>query len=590
MVNPSYWYCGSDKWTAVTAWAANIAKSVGNLVRQNAAPTVGNERVFVCIVAGTTTNGAEPTWTVTKGAKTTDNTVTWMECTGQPGVNGNTTDCQTWTADAKSNTVALGQIIYDSGTSSLQICTTAGTAGSGAAPSFSATAGTTTADNTVTWTSLGLASNFATWAAPHDRFSNATAANWMSAGNVCFFSSTHAETNSAATTVNFVSGTNANPTYHLSVDATASATSAGCTLLSGASVSTTGASNLTIGQNSANYTAYMYGFTFNAGSAANSASLTTLNANTSTFLYYDTCTLNLANSNAASVITLGYSAGGYVGASYYNCTFTFGSTSQHIVVQEGEQEIVNGTFANSGSVPTTLFKNGSGGTNMLLRVRDSDLSAITGTLLAFASPPPSGRFSIENSKLGAAVTMTSGTLNNQGSYTFKLHNCDSGSKNYRFYEKNYMATIQQETTTIHTGGATDGTTPISWNIATSANTTFAAPYVSPEIVIWQDTTGSSKTATVEIAGASTLTNGDIWMEIEYLGNASFPIASVANNRKSSIVAANSNVTSSGASWGGSPASTQKLQITFTPQMKGPIKARIFVAKPSITVYVEPLIT
>jgi hypothetical protein len=50
------------------------------------------------------------------------------------------------------------------------------------------------------------------------------------------------------------------------------------------------------------------------------------------------------------------------------------------------------------------------------------------------------------------------------------------------------------------------------------------------------------------------------------------------------------VTSSAASWGGSPAHTQKLQVTFTPQMKGPVKARIFVAKPSITVYVDPLLT
>lgn len=583
MIGPSYWYCGSTKWTAVTAWAALAVTTVGTLIRQLAAPTVGNERVWVCVGAGTT-GAAEPSpWTFTKGSKTTDGTVTWMEVTGQPGVNGNTTDCQTWTANAKSNTVALGQVIYDSGTSSLQICTTNGTAGSGSAPGFSATAGVTTADNTVTWTSLGAASNFGTWAAPHARMKNAHTTNWMSAGNVLFISSNNAETSSAAVSITF-QGTAANPSYNLSVDDTQSATSGGCTLLSGASNVTTGSNGLSV----LGYS-YVYGVNFTAGSS-NPASLN-INNGSSSALYLDTCILKNGSTGAASTIIL---AGSNVPQDCYvelrNCTFRFTATGQSISLSEGTTNIINGIFADSGSVPTTLFTVNGTSTPFIATIRDSDISAVTGTLLSVATNV-FGQLLIEDSKLGFGVAMTTGTIGNQGCYGIKVHNCDSGSKNYRFYESNYSGTIQQETTTVdntNPATTTDGTT-YSWNIATSANTSFAAPYVSPEIAIYNTSTGSPVTYNIEIAGANTLTNGDIWVEIEYLGNASFPIASVANNKKSSIVASNTNVTTSTDSWGGSPAHTQKLQVTVTPQMQGYIKARVFVAKASTTVYVSPVI-
>jgi hypothetical protein len=42
--------------------------------------------------------------------------------------------------------------------------------------------------------------------------------------------------------------------------------------------------------------------------------------------------------------------------------------------------------------------------------------------------------------------------------------------------------------------------------------------------------------------------------------------------------------------GGSPAVKQKLSVSFTPQMKGVVKARIYVARASTTVYIDPLIT
>ena len=89
----STWYCNfgngtSTGYYAVTAWATGATIAAGALRRQLTAPAVGNERVFVAIVAGTTHATTEPTWALTRGAKTTDNTVTWQEVTGASAVNG----------------------------------------------------------------------------------------------------------------------------------------------------------------------------------------------------------------------------------------------------------------------------------------------------------------------------------------------------------------------------------------------------------------------------------------------------------------------------------------------------------------------
>src|ERR1035437_9087464 len=59
-------YTSSVKYAAATAWATGAAKAVGALVRETA-PTANNERIWVCIIAGTTHATTEPTWTTADG-------------------------------------------------------------------------------------------------------------------------------------------------------------------------------------------------------------------------------------------------------------------------------------------------------------------------------------------------------------------------------------------------------------------------------------------------------------------------------------------------------------------------------------------
>ena len=158
LANNARQYVGSVEWGNVAAYPAGHPAAGALCTNTANTPALGNERVFVCIIAGTS-NGSVPTFTNTKGAIAGPNSdgSSWQECTGQPGVNGDITNSPVWPT---SSTVTLGQIIYDSTSGSLQICSVSSGNTLGSKPTFSATAGVITNDSSNRWTSLGLASSF----------------------------------------------------------------------------------------------------------------------------------------------------------------------------------------------------------------------------------------------------------------------------------------------------------------------------------------------------------------------------------------------------------------------------------------------
>ena len=126
---------------------------------------------------------------------------------------------------------------------------------------------------------------------------------------------------------------------------------------------------------------------------------------------------------------------------------------------------------------------------------------------------------------------------------------------------------------------------------TSANSKLLQPLELDEMVAWNTLTGS-RTVTVEIASNATLTNADVWMEVEYPGSASYPQGSVVTTRLASQLptASGAALASSSASWASSPGTAQKLVATIAPAAAGPIKARVFIGKASQTLYVDPVFT
>lgn len=564
---------------AVGAWTALTAYTAGQWVRQLAAPAVGSERCFVCIIAGTSL-AAEPTWTVTRGAKTAEAAgPTWQECTGMSGPCGDTTNSAVWVA---SRVLTLGEVYYDATSSSLQICSTAGTSKTAPQPSFSATAGTTTADNTATWTSLGATSNYTTaFKYPHARLSNAFATTWGVAGNQFAVASNNAETRAAPLTLNSP-GTQANPCSVYCISNTT--TLANATLATTASFNSTTTNSL--GVSTTNNASYYYGCQFLAGTTNNAANITvgTQNALLPTFL--ESCKLTLNNTASGSNISL--SATDEYGIFCTNCDFVFGATSQ--TMNSGNLNsgatIIGGTIAATGSVPTTLFSPNTFGATSYMVLRDVDLSNVTGTITT--SPTRGGHTTMQNCKLGASVVFMTSQIEYMN--FIKAHNCDSTNTNYRYYFANAIGTVQQETTVVRTGGATNGTTPISWAIATTANAKFTQPFVSEQLAAWHTTTGSAFTITVYLTTNTTLTNGDFWIEVEALTTSGFPLATNTTTRPNPLASTTALTTDSSSVWGGSISNKYVITTTVTPQSAGPIKVRLYASKASVTIYADPFFT
>ena len=80
-------------------------------------------------------------------------------------------------------------------------------------------------------------------------------------------------------------------------------------------------------------------------------------------------------------------------------------------------------------------------------------------------------------------------------------------------------------------------------------------------------------------------NDDIWIDADYLGDASFPVASFATAGKADILAAGSALASDSSTGGSTTAF--KMQVSFTPQMKGPINIVVKAAPASSTFYIDP---
>lgn len=527
----STWYLNygngsSTGYYAVPAWTALTPYIPGSLVRQLVAPSLGNERVFVQVTATTHTSGAsEPTWVVTKGALSpasgADGTCHWYEVTGQPGVNGDLTNCPVWTV---SSTPPLGMVIYDSVSASLQICTTSGAGGTGSAPTFSATGGTTTTDASATWTSLGLATAFTAvpWGAPHARLANVYGTGWFTTGTI-YAGSNHAETQSSAA----INITLPGVVNLVSVPVTVAPPT---TVAAGASITTTGANALTVlGTAGTTQFNYYYGITFSAGSGATN-SILTVGKNNYGNSVYDSCTF--AKPGTTGIATAITTEGSNV---FKNCSFSLGSTTDNITINYGPAlfQDCQPLIASGSAIPTNLFVSNFSQTTL----KNCDLTALSTGQLLKAGTYGSIIFNLLNCKIAAGMT-----YNTQGAYGVVVNysGVDSAGTNYRFGSISDFGTMTDEETVIKTGGATAaGGTAYSAKIVTTANSDWQLPFVAPSSVINNTLIGTNRV--VQMSGiwnsASLPNNDQIWIHADYLGSATSPLGSHASETKANILAA-----------------------------------------------------
>jgi hypothetical protein len=333
------------------------------------------------------------------------------------------------------------------------------------------------------------------------------------------------------------------------------------------------------------------GFVFTMGTGTNNASLL-LAQNGGCRQSFKDCDFILAGSSSSARITVGLSSSSDgMRADWHNCGVKFASVSQYINVQNAELNWEGGSVLAGGSTPNYLFGPGSpAGRHAKITVTGVNLSNL-GTGFSFIGSGPAGQFDllVRGCKLPASWSgsLVAAAGANNPNFRALMIDCDDDNAGFvRFRLEADQGVAEQETTIMRTGSG-DGIADYSIKVTGTSRAKFPGhPFVIHEQAFWNDDTGGSKTLTIELAAGSALTNQQIVARARYYGDAASPKMSVVTSQASQIASAAA-LTSSSATWNGSPSNKYKIELTFTPEREGYIVWEIlsFTTTP---VYVDPL--
>ena len=422
--------------------------------------------------------------------------------------------------------------------------------------------------------------NGSTWALAKATLAGAFAI--ASAGDTIWVSHVHDETFDSDLTLS-CPGTIASPCFVLCVNDGAEPPTA---LATTAVIRATSTYNLTI-----DGSAYYYGITLRCGIGASSRSLVIGSATALVYNVFEDCNLENMSTGSSPRIFVAFSGGTRErSCTWINTNAKFNATGGCIQVMQ-RFDWKGGAYVDGAAVSTRLFLT-TASTIGQVHVSGVDLSTLNTNLVLPDTLSSMNSYWFRNCKLHADVTVIEGPILGPGGEQVFVDNCGSGDTNYKIDHRKYQGSIIEEVTIKRTGGASDGTTGFCWEMVTLATPHFHSPLESPPISIWNEDVGSPITLTVEIVHDSLtkLQDDEIWVEVEYLGTSGFPLSLFASDRMADILATPADQPASSETWtttGLTNPNKQYLSVTFTPQEKGLITARVMVAKASYTVYVCP---
>lgn len=436
--------------------------------------------------------------------------------------------------------------------------------------------------------------NGSTWALAKATLAGAAAID--AAGDRIYLSKNHAE--SSASDINVtINGSLASPVWIVSVDDTGSPEPP-TSEFSGATITTTGNTAITITAPTGSAGWVLSGITMNSGSGDFGGGVS-LMASDSGFFSVRNSKLRVVATESNRAVSIGTGTGGWQNRGVLEDVWVrVAHSGQKVAFNNGSFSWRGGGIEAGGTAPSTLIVTGTDCKEVLCDSLDLSAGGSSMNLLTATTAPVRAVF--RNCKLPASWSggLWSGALTRHGPRA-EMYNCDSGDTNYRLWVEDFTGSIKQETTIVRSGGASDGTTSLSWKMATNADAEYPALVLeSPEIARWNETVGSAITVTVDVVhnaqgsgSGGALTNAEMWLEVQYLGTNGVPLGTFTRSRKALMATAADNASSS-ATWTTTALASpvkQRLSVTFTPQEKGVIQARIVVAKASATVYVDPVL-
>lgn len=439
------------------------------------------------------------------------------------------------------------------------------------------------------------ANNGTTWALAKATGAGVAAIPWLAA-DIVYLNSAHSELTAGGVTLTTPT-TRSQPVRMLSVNKTGNPQPP-TAKLAGALIATSGASNNITKQGDA----YDYGITYKTGNAAAVSVNITLCGSGNARQTYEACHFWCSGSGGSSWVNTGPTASSSPSfTQLLGCGFKFGNVANGIA-PSNRFEIIGGSIDSGGVQPTNLFNNmatNRGMSGTITGFDGTNLSSSGNWVVGGGSNSGEGKLVFRDCKAppGWSGSLLSSSLTTGGGGTrVEAYNVQAGAVNYGLWIEDNPGSIRHETTLVRTGGASDGTQQISWKMVTTANTNYPnCPLYSGEIEFWNDTVGSPVTATIEglIDSATNLKDNQIWVELFYKGDASTPIATFLADITADVFATAADQATSTATWNTSGMANPnkfKLDVTFTPQMKGTMYARVCPAGASKTYFIDPVVT
>ena len=424
-----------------------------------------------------------------------------------------------------------------------------------------------------------------------------------STGTDFYVASRHVEGNSGAAVTLTFKGVAATPdrlfTCNASTWADAPTTAELQTMAaSTGQIATTGTFAVTVNGN-----VYIYGVTIN-DSTGTAAAPPLIGTTAGSDITFDTCIINNKQITNASAMTLGAAGGSRI--TLINTSVTLAGNASSTINIAGGTVIWKNTTGPAISNANASLSNGISSTatrNWTLICDGVDFSGTNG--IASGKNIVQGLGVIANVQFinckATSGAVWAGTPTVPGP-VIDVVISDSAAHNYNQQHITYQGALTTSTAVYN--ASSDGDTPISWLVTTASAAGYPnaqAPFECPTITKWVPTRTYTVSRIQITSATAALTNADVWVDVEFLGNSSsYPLASkVTSGNSPQLPQGTSPGSLSAGTWTstgtGSAGHDYYLAIpSFQTYVDGYIRCTVkvgnFTAGTSYTVYIDPFVT
>lgn len=443
----------------------------------------------------------------------------------------------------------------------------------GSQPSWPTANNGTVVDGGVTWTNVTGQSAYG-WSAAAGDHGSLYVGSRMTLYSRMFVSSDHAEVITGATVEHHGASTSTAAQKKISVNRGGSVPPTSIDLLDGASFATFSGSLFLGGE------VYYQGVTLHA-------------ATTLFFNNTDSRSVDLDDCKIVTHSATGISTGNVAITKWQNTTVKFASLVASIRPNSNALDLewldTPAAIDVAGTIPTALFTGESG--NLAVTCRGVDFSALGSGKKLLNATLSSGytRILLDSCLIDPAVTRIAAAPGSP-SVSLELVNCSDGNATVNERYGYGGAVTTERSITLH-NGANDGA-PLSHKLVSTSQVNDSTVPLSGFVMdMYNSVIDDAQTATVQIVSEGGLTDGEIWLDLEYYPTVDSNLAQFITTKVPTLGTA-ATLPASTDLWDDLPPTPVKQEIvaTFLAQTPGRLRGVIRLGAVSSTVYYDPIMT